>query len=114
MVEALSAYLQVLEKDPHDKEVMERASVCLLQLQRYNEALVLQERLVFLEPDNAQVRIELGFNYLNHQERPAEAAKVLGEAAELEPSIVFVKSDSDLVSISAARGKRRDSCFEVS
>ncbi|MCX8032904.1 MAG: tetratricopeptide repeat protein [Thermoleophilia bacterium] len=83
---ALSLYKEILREHPEDTEALEQASVCLLLLGRYDEALVMQERVVALVPDNAQVRVELGFNYLNHQGRPADAARVLGEAASLEPS----------------------------
>jgi len=83
---ALSVYENILSQEPDDTEALEGASVCLLLLGRYDEALVFQERLAGLDPNNAQVRVELGFNYLNHQGRPVDAANVLGEAASLDPS----------------------------
>ncbi len=46
-------------------------------LGRHDEALALQERVVALDPKDVQTRIELGFNYLNHQKRAADAVRVL-------------------------------------
>ena len=83
---ALASYTQALEEEPDDTVALTGASVCLMLLKRYDEALLLQERLVEVDPTDAQIRVELGFNYLNHQSRPADAARVFTEAVQLEPS----------------------------
>lgn len=83
---ALAAYTEILQSRPADHRALEGAAVCLLMLKRFDEALALQEQLASLETANVQIRVELGYNYLNHQERPADAVRVFAEAVELEPS----------------------------
>jgi tetratricopeptide (TPR) repeat protein len=61
-------------------------AVTLMSAKRYDEALPVQERIAALDPEDAQIRVELGFNYLSHQNRPADAVRVMAEAVELEPS----------------------------
>ena len=53
---------------------------------KWDEALPYQEKAVELDPREVQIRVELGFNYLNHQGEPAEAVRVLQEAVALEPT----------------------------
>jgi tetratricopeptide (TPR) repeat protein len=83
---ALALYNEVLAEDPDDQTALSGAAVALLVLQRYDEALGFQERLVAADPGDVQIRVELGFNLLNHQARPADAVVVLREAVALEPS----------------------------
>jgi len=82
---AVALYEKLLEEEPENLPALSAAAVDLLLLGRFDEALPLQERIVALDPDETQIRIELGFNYLNHQGRPSDAARVLGEAVALEP-----------------------------
>lgn len=83
---ALQIYAEIIENEPDNQAALEGAAVCLFSLKRFDEALVLQEKLAALDPTDAQIRVELGFNYLNHQERQADAARVLAEAAEIQPT----------------------------
>jgi tetratricopeptide (TPR) repeat protein len=83
---ALAVYGEMLRDDPNDTEALSGQAVCLTLLKRYDEALTVQERLAQLDPTDAQIRVELGFNYLNHQSRPEDAVRVLGEAVKLQPS----------------------------
>jgi tetratricopeptide (TPR) repeat protein len=83
---ALAVYGEMLKGDPNDTEALSGQAVCLLLLKRYDEALSVQERLAQVDPTDAQIRVELGFNYLNHQSRPEDAVRVLGEAVKLQPS----------------------------
>jgi tetratricopeptide (TPR) repeat protein len=83
---ALAVYGEMLKSDPSDTEALSGEAVCLTLLKRYDEALTVQERLAQLDPTDVQIRVELGFNYLNHQSRPEDAVRVLGEAAKLQPS----------------------------
>jgi tetratricopeptide (TPR) repeat protein len=83
---ALAAYQEVLAKAPSDVAALSGAAVALMVLQRFDEALSYQERVVAADPHDAQTRVELGFNYLNHQGRPADAVRELGEAAKLQPT----------------------------
>ncbi|MBN1321822.1 MAG: tetratricopeptide repeat protein [Thermoleophilia bacterium] len=82
---AVALYKDLLKKEPDNGEALSAAAVDLLLLGRFDEALPLQERVVSLDPDDVQTRIELGFNYLNHQGRPTDAVRVLTEAVLLEP-----------------------------
>lgn len=83
---AVAIYRAALEEDPDDLEALSGAAVGLSLLGLYDEALALQERLVSLDPGDVQTRIELGFNYLNHQNRPLDAAAVMSEAVALQPT----------------------------
>jgi tetratricopeptide (TPR) repeat protein len=83
---AIAAYQAVLGDDPQNVEALSGLSVCLLGLKRYDEALSLQEKVIALDDTDAMTRVELGFNYLNHQGRPADALRVLTEAAEIDRS----------------------------
>jgi len=85
-VEALAVYEEVLGEHPESLEALSGAAVALMVLQRYDEALTYQELVVAADPNDAQIRQELGFNYLNHQDRPVDAARVMGEAAVISPS----------------------------
>lgn len=87
---ALAAYQRVLTDEPEDLAALSGAAVALMVLQRFDEALAYQERVVAADPHDAQTRVELGFNYLNHQDRPVDAARVLGEAVQLEPTAKFI------------------------
>jgi tetratricopeptide (TPR) repeat protein len=83
---ALQIYAAIVKSEPDNQAAIEGAAVCLFALKRFDEALGLEEKLATLDPTNAQIRVELGFNYLNHQDRPGDALRVLAEAAELEPT----------------------------
>jgi Tfp pilus assembly protein PilF len=83
---ALEVYAQILKEDPQNLEALNGTVYWLLMSKRYDEALPLQERLAQLEPEKVDIRIELGFNYLNHQSRPADAVKAFGDAVRLDPS----------------------------
>jgi tetratricopeptide (TPR) repeat protein len=83
---ALKVYEEVLGEHPESVEALSGAAVALMILQRYDEALTYQELVVAADPTDAQIRLELGFNYLGHQDRPLDAARVMGEAATIDPS----------------------------
>lgn len=81
---AESAYREVLLEDPIDLEALDGLAVVLMLEQKYDEALPVQECIVAADSEDVQTRVELGFNYLNHQNRPADAVRVLSEAAALD------------------------------
>jgi tetratricopeptide (TPR) repeat protein len=83
---ALAIYGEMLKSDPDDAQALSGQAVCLMLLKRYDEALTVQERLTQVDPTDVQIRVELGFNYLNHQSRPKDAVRVLREAVKLQPS----------------------------
>ena len=83
---AVALYEELLRKEPDNVKALSAAAVDLLLLGRFDEALPLQERVVGLDPADAQTRVELGFNYLNRQERSGDAVRMLEEAVALEPS----------------------------
>jgi len=84
--EAAALYRASLDKDPDNLEALRGLAVALYLNKSFDEALPIQEKVVDLDATDVQTRIELGFNYLAHQGRPADAANVLGEAASLDPS----------------------------
>ena len=83
---AVALYTQILADDPKDLEALTGLAVDLLQLKRYDEALPVQEVIVALDAKDALTRVELAFNYLNHQDRPDKAVRYLNEAVALEPT----------------------------
>ena len=83
---AVQAYDLILEKNPDNIGALSGLAVALLLMQEYDRALPVQERLVALDQEDVQMRVELGFNYLNHQKRAEDAVRVLGEATTLDPT----------------------------
>ena len=83
---AIRLYEEHLQEHPDDLEALEGIAVDLYLGGDFDGALPYQQRVVALDPGNVQTRIELGFNYLNHQNEPQKAAAVMAEAAELDPS----------------------------
>ena len=79
-------YEQLLRSDPTNLDALRGLAVNLSLLGRFDEALPYQEKVVRADPKDAQTRVELGFNYLNHQGRSRDALRVLEEAAALAPS----------------------------
>jgi tetratricopeptide (TPR) repeat protein len=83
---AIRLYEEQLQEHPDDLQALEGIAVDLYLGGDFDGALPYQEKVVALDPGNVQTRVELGFNYLNHQNEPQRAATVMAEAAELEPS----------------------------
>jgi len=83
---AEALYQKILAEDPDNLGALNGLAVGLMLQKRYDEALPLQERIVALDSDDAQMRVELGFNYLNHQGQPQRAVDVLLQAVVLEPT----------------------------
>ena len=81
---AVLVYQEALKKDPDNVKVLSALGANLAIMGRFDEALPIQEKVVRLDKKDAQTRIDLGFNYLNHQDRPADAVIVMGEAAKIE------------------------------
>lgn len=83
---AEALYRGLLSKDEADLEALEGLAVALVLQQKWDEALLVQEHLVAADSTNAQIRVELGFNYLNHQDRADDAVLVFKEASILDPT----------------------------
>jgi tetratricopeptide (TPR) repeat protein len=83
---AVALYQGILADNPRDLQALTALSVNLLQLKRYGEALAAEQAVAALDAKDAQIRVELGFNYLNHQSQSGKAVEVLLQAATLEPS----------------------------
>jgi tetratricopeptide (TPR) repeat protein len=83
---AVELYRQQLAEHPEDKDAVMGLAVDLFLLRDYDEALVYQERAVQLAPDDVQLKVELAFNYLNHQDQPQKAVEMLREATATERS----------------------------
>ena len=87
---AVAVYEEILAERPNDLAALNELAINLLVLQEYDRALTVQERIVSLDPNDAQARVDLGFNYLNHQDRPEDAVRVLDEAVAIEPSAQYL------------------------
>jgi Flp pilus assembly protein TadD len=83
---AVAVYRTILQKNADDLQALNGLAVDLVLLREYAEALPVQERVVSLDREDVQTRVELGFNYLNHQDRPVDAVRVLSEASLLDPT----------------------------
>jgi tetratricopeptide (TPR) repeat protein len=83
---AEAIYKGVLASHPDDLQALSGLAGVLYVQGKHDEALPIQERVVAADPDEVQIRIELGFNYLNHQNRSGDAVRVLTEAAALDGS----------------------------
>jgi tetratricopeptide (TPR) repeat protein len=83
---AETLYREALADDPNNVEALVGLASALMVQKRYDEALPLQEQAVALDSSDAQTRVELGFNYLNHQARPADAVEAFSQAVLLDPS----------------------------
>jgi tetratricopeptide (TPR) repeat protein len=81
---ASSLYQKQLDAHPNDLRAVKGLAGILYVERRWNEALPLQEKAVAMDPKEARIRVELGFNYLNHQSAAAKAVTVLEEATVLE------------------------------
>ncbi len=83
---AVEVYRGVLREEPEDLDALRSLALDLLLLNRHDEALQVQEKIVGLDPKDSLTRVELAFNYLNHQGRSADAVVYLKQATHLESS----------------------------
>ena len=74
-----------LQGEPKHLEALRALTGPALPATAIHEVLPLQERLVCLDPKDAQTRVELAFNYLNHQGEQAKAVASLSEAVAPGP-----------------------------
>jgi tetratricopeptide (TPR) repeat protein len=84
--EAAQIYGAVLAEDPTSLQAVKGLAVALAVTGRFDEALPYQERACDADASDAQTRVELALNYMNHQGRPAEAVATIREAVALEPT----------------------------
>ncbi len=87
---AEAIYKDVLASEPDDLRALSGLAAALSVQGKHDEALPIQEQVVAADPDEVQIRVELGFNYLNHQDRSADAVRVLAEAAVLDGSAKYL------------------------
>jgi tetratricopeptide (TPR) repeat protein len=87
---AVALYRDRLKAEPDDLAALRGLAVDLYMMSAFDEALPVQEKIVALDAKDSQTRVELGFNYLNHQDDPVKAVAVLGEAAALEPAAKYL------------------------
>lgn len=86
---AEALYQEQLQSDPDDLSAIKGLAGILYMERRWNEALPVQQKATTLDAREAQIRVELGFNYLNHQDAPANAVAALLEACALEPTAQY-------------------------
>ena len=87
---AVALYQERLKEAPDDLAALRGLAVDLYMMSEFDEALPVQEKVVALDAKDSQTRVELGFNYLNHQDDAVKAVAVLGEAAALEPAAKYL------------------------
>jgi tetratricopeptide (TPR) repeat protein len=87
---AEALYLEQLQSDPDDLAAVKGLAEILYLERRWDEALPFQKKAITLDTKEAQIRVELGFNYLNHQNAPAEAVTVFQEASMIEPTAQYL------------------------
>ena len=87
---AEALYQEQLQSDANDLDALKGLAGVLYLERRWDEALPFQKKAIALDTKEAQIRVELGFNYLNHQNAPAEAVTVLKEACALEPTAQYL------------------------
>lgn len=83
---AIAIYKEILKQQPNNVVALAGLGADLFDSQQYDEALTVEEKTVKLDSGDAATRVELGFNYLNHQGRPSDAVRILSEAAKLDRS----------------------------
>jgi tetratricopeptide (TPR) repeat protein len=86
LLSAVQVYKDALRSDPTNVEILASLGSDLMLLGKFDEAMIIQEKTIHLNPKDTQTRIELGFNYLNHQGRSADSVRVLREAVRIETS----------------------------
>jgi Tfp pilus assembly protein PilF len=106
---AIAAYQKALSQDPDNIRILAPLGSDLMIQGKFDEALPIQEKTVKLDPKDAQTRVELAFNYLNHQNQLSDAVRMLKEAVALDGSaknLTFLAqaqaADNDTVSAEAS------------
>ena len=87
---AVTLYQEWLKTHPDDLTAIKALAGIFYVERKWDQALPFQEKAVALDPKESQIRVELGFNYLNHQSKPAEAVRVMREATGLQPSAKYL------------------------
>ncbi len=87
---AAKLYQQCVAAHPDDVSATKALAAVLYVQRRWDEALPVQEKAVEMDPGEAQIRVELGFNYLNHQEQAGKAVQVFEEACRLQPTAQYL------------------------
>ena len=87
---AVAVYRDRLKAEPDDLAALKGLAADLYIMGGFDDALPVQEKVVALDPKEAQTRVELGFNYLNHQHDAAKAVAVLVQAVDLEPTAKYL------------------------
>jgi protein O-GlcNAc transferase len=99
---AEAIYSELVATNSTDIDALNGLAMTLMLEHRFDEALPLEERVIAADPKDVQTRVELGFNYLNHQGRPDDAVRVLKEAVVLDGS---AKNLTFLAQAQATAGK---------
>lgn len=71
---ALAFWDMVLERHDHDVMALNQKGFCLFELERYDEAAALFERMLGIEKDNFHAHYNLGVIYKYYLEQPDKAA----------------------------------------
>jgi tetratricopeptide (TPR) repeat protein len=84
--EASESYRLHLLDEPDSLDALRGLAITLAVTGRFDEALDFQRRVCEADSSDAQTRVELALNYLNHQGRPDEAVGAMLEAVAVDPS----------------------------
>jgi tetratricopeptide (TPR) repeat protein len=87
---AETLYKEQVQAHPSDITAVKGLAGILYLERKWDEVLPFQEKAVALDPKEAQIRVELGFNYLNHQHQAAKAVAVFREASLLRPTAQYL------------------------
>jgi len=95
LLEARTAYLHVLHRDPTNAEAVSRLGILAVAMKAPLWALDLMRRAVALDPQSAAYRANLGLLLLR-QGKPAEAEPELRKSLELSPDEPLVRANLGL------------------
>lgn len=84
--EANKLYRAILDESPCELEALRALSANLMIAGAWDAALPYQQMLIALDPYDSQTRVELAFNYNNHQDSPSLGLKYMREAVYIDPS----------------------------
>lgn len=116
MAAAVATYRESLAKNAGDVKALSGLAVALMPQGEYEEALDIQERVIIADLADVQTRMELGFNYLSHQERAIDAVRVPSEAVELDGSarnLTFLAQAQERAGQSAAAEESLRTAIQV-
>lgn len=106
--DAINTFRQILELDPYHLEALNQIAVCLMNVQRDDEAIQYFERATLIDDSFAPALINIATRLATHYQT-GKAEKYLRRAQELVPDNPYV--DVGLSSIYGMRGRAEEANF---